>query len=1040
MREEQNLIRASVAGDCRAFERLVEKYQSLICAITFSATGRVDTSEELAQETFLQAWKNLFQLKDIDKFRSWLCSITRNLIQTHYRQKHASKVAVCDTDTLEILATQACPSSAEIAISREEEMILSHALMQLPEEYREPLVLFYRQHQSTKEVAQSMDMNEATVRTRLSRGRQMLKDKVSVMIEQTLEKTGPGKQFTKAVMVSIGAGLAAGTAATAAGTAAGSLAAGGATTAATGILAATGIKIAAIAAALIIGAGAVVYHYWNPANSAESVMQTAVIEPAQEQDRQEMTSSNSLALVHAENAVAQEVALENKAQDVPVQISSVSVPEAVPQPVSAHPDWPKLNEPVQQMMTSMSHTAVVYENEAKATPQPVPNPVNFEEKVWIKLPNQYRYETPASIDIENGTEKIHIDKIKKTIQHGRPSADNLHFSENRLFALATLFRHTPNPENEPNIPQWYDVRQIGAQNNGEILIYQLIPLSEQAETDYDIHAFVDAATLLPEKIMCIRTDPNQSSEENSEIAVFDFAPIPDSLFTYQPQANDTQLAAKEPAGFTGYVVDLLNQPVAGTDVFIYYNPLWDMEYLKGTTDSAGRFEIRIPDRFPHNTSYMNLPVYFWATLPGRQDFSAWTVLYDPSHTVRGFDPNLLPGFGGNIVSERTSVTGTRTVNGVTSTYQTYSSSMKEPVVKDIVLVMQPTGTIHGYVTDTAGNNISGARLDCRYEFRKKDTLIPFYSSNFKWTFSAESDANGYYVFRGLPSLWKDCIFSITVSAPGYAGENKTITLDEPLSILDYDMSLNLQQITIRGTLKDNLNTPLADRSITLSAPGINLKDSSAQTDPNGNFAFRGCPDIPGLHITAQLSWFNAYNINNQPEKYDAMLYYPEVEVDIPYVPGLKDYVVEMTAIRPETEIEVTVVDSAGQTVPQIKVQLDNNQNSIKYEWKRDKLQKRTDQKGIVNFTNVPEAEKLNVTVKPAETFTLEMVRVFGKSREMDRLNKMDQTYESKYHSIEIPVEFMPGQKKYKITVVIPTQEEYNQQKESAPVESLPHNP
>jgi RNA polymerase sigma factor (sigma-70 family) len=132
MSEEQNLIRASVAGDCRAFERLVEKYQSLICAITFSATGRVDTSEELAQETFLQAWKNLFQLKDIDKFRSWLCSIARNLIQTHYRQKHASKVAVCDTDTLEILAAQACPSSAEIAIGREEEMILSHALMQLP--------------------------------------------------------------------------------------------------------------------------------------------------------------------------------------------------------------------------------------------------------------------------------------------------------------------------------------------------------------------------------------------------------------------------------------------------------------------------------------------------------------------------------------------------------------------------------------------------------------------------------------------------------------------------------------------------------------------------------------------------------------------------------------------------------------------------------------------------------------------------------------------------------------------------------------------
>jgi RNA polymerase sigma factor (sigma-70 family) len=278
MTDEKQLVQAALSGDSRSFERLVEKYQSMICAITFSATGRMETSEELAQETFFRAWKNLAQLKDIDKFRFWLCSIARNLLRTYYQQKHSEKVSVCDTDTLETLASPSVQSPADTLISREEEMMLNQALMQIPEEYREPLVLFYRQQQSTREVAESLDLNEATVRTRLSRGRQMLKDQVAGMVERTLEKTGPSKKFTKTVMVAIGAGLAAGTAATA--TAASvnsgnvsSTAAGGAWAVFTGV----GIKVAVIAAAVLIGAGVMVYQYWNPSRPLGNATSTGSV-------------------------------------------------------------------------------------------------------------------------------------------------------------------------------------------------------------------------------------------------------------------------------------------------------------------------------------------------------------------------------------------------------------------------------------------------------------------------------------------------------------------------------------------------------------------------------------------------------------------------------------------------------------------------------------------------------------------------------------------------------------------------------------------
>jgi len=70
MPSEVELLEASAKGDTTAFEVVVKKYQSLICAITFSATGDVEKSEELAQETFISAWKDLRQLEDPGKFRA----------------------------------------------------------------------------------------------------------------------------------------------------------------------------------------------------------------------------------------------------------------------------------------------------------------------------------------------------------------------------------------------------------------------------------------------------------------------------------------------------------------------------------------------------------------------------------------------------------------------------------------------------------------------------------------------------------------------------------------------------------------------------------------------------------------------------------------------------------------------------------------------------------------------------------------------------------------------------------------------------------
>src|SRR5512146_1765962 len=84
---DAELVTASLAGNREAFGQIVSRYQSLICSLAYSATGSLSQSEDLAQETFFTAWRQLAHLREPGKLRSWLCGIVRNLIRTAQRQE-----------------------------------------------------------------------------------------------------------------------------------------------------------------------------------------------------------------------------------------------------------------------------------------------------------------------------------------------------------------------------------------------------------------------------------------------------------------------------------------------------------------------------------------------------------------------------------------------------------------------------------------------------------------------------------------------------------------------------------------------------------------------------------------------------------------------------------------------------------------------------------------------------------------------------------------------------------------------------------------
>lgn len=200
---DEELVHASLAGNREAFGQIVTRHQSLICALAYSATGSLTESEDLAQETFIAAWKHLAELREPAKLRSWLCGIARNLIHNSLRTqgREPSHRAEALEDVAEPRSPEPLPG--ERAISREEAEILWRALERIPETYREPLVLFYREHQSVQAVAQELELTEEAVRQRLARGRKLLQEEVLAFVEGALAKTAPGTAFTVAVVAAL---------------------------------------------------------------------------------------------------------------------------------------------------------------------------------------------------------------------------------------------------------------------------------------------------------------------------------------------------------------------------------------------------------------------------------------------------------------------------------------------------------------------------------------------------------------------------------------------------------------------------------------------------------------------------------------------------------------------------------------------------------------------------------------------------------------------------------------------------------------------
>ncbi|MBD9478037.1 sigma-70 family RNA polymerase sigma factor [Pseudoxanthomonas sp. PXM02] len=210
----QTELPAATQGSQEAYGRIVHACQNTVTAIALAITRDVQASEDIAQEAFLKAWQQLDRLKNSASFLPWLRQITRNLARDWLRAQHGRPMSGEVAEIAIGMAADPDPTPAERLLQTEEELAANEIISSLPEDSRETLLLFYREGQSSQQVADLLGLSDAAVRKRLSRARALVRDELMQRFGEFARSTAPTAAFTMIVMGGLVGAMPAASAAT----------------------------------------------------------------------------------------------------------------------------------------------------------------------------------------------------------------------------------------------------------------------------------------------------------------------------------------------------------------------------------------------------------------------------------------------------------------------------------------------------------------------------------------------------------------------------------------------------------------------------------------------------------------------------------------------------------------------------------------------------------------------------------------------------------------------------------------------------------
>lgn len=175
--EDRELVEKVAKGDFQAFEELFNKYKSSAMRTAYLICGNKTTSEDIVQETFVQCYLNINNLKNPDYFKTWFFKILTRMAWK-LSKSDSKNIPIDEIFSKAELNQNHEKDSMTKCLESETVQIVRNTVNNLDEKYRTVVVLYYFNGFSVKEIANMLDIFEGTVKSRLFKARRILKGKI----------------------------------------------------------------------------------------------------------------------------------------------------------------------------------------------------------------------------------------------------------------------------------------------------------------------------------------------------------------------------------------------------------------------------------------------------------------------------------------------------------------------------------------------------------------------------------------------------------------------------------------------------------------------------------------------------------------------------------------------------------------------------------------------------------------------------------------------------------------------------------------------
>jgi len=179
--DDLKIIEACLLGNTQAFSHIIDKYKAMVYNLAYRMCGNYHDSEDITQETFVKTYQSLSHYNSAFRFSTWLYQITINITRDRLRKKNIESISLdnsfSDGKNIKDGLVTSQDSNPEYCLNNlERKENIQKAIMALPMQYREIIVLRHLQELSYRELALILKISPDTVKVRLYRAREQLKN------------------------------------------------------------------------------------------------------------------------------------------------------------------------------------------------------------------------------------------------------------------------------------------------------------------------------------------------------------------------------------------------------------------------------------------------------------------------------------------------------------------------------------------------------------------------------------------------------------------------------------------------------------------------------------------------------------------------------------------------------------------------------------------------------------------------------------------------------------------------------------------------